>query len=106
MSAQPVDFDHLRQYTEGDPELGRALAEAFDESCRQFLPLLEAAADHAAWASAAHGLKGAARGIGAFPLGHLAERAEALTDPEARKQLLDVMRAAVADVRRVLVAMQ
>jgi HPt (histidine-containing phosphotransfer) domain-containing protein len=68
-----LDLAHLRQYTAGDPELEAALTAAFDESCGQFLPGLTQLTDDRAWRQAAHGLKGASRGIGAFALGDVCE---------------------------------
>lgn len=101
-----VDLEHLRRYTDGDRELERALVEAFGESCAQYLPGLDPMAPAAQWKGAAHGLKGAARGIGAFNLGDLAEAAESLSATEERRSLLARLLAEVEQVRRQLDALQ
>jgi HPt (histidine-containing phosphotransfer) domain-containing protein len=101
-----VDLEHLRRYTDGDRELERALVEAFGESCDQYLPGLDPVAPVSQWRGAAHGLKGAARGIGAFTLGDLAEAAEGLSATEERRALLVRLLDEVAAVRRALGALQ
>jgi HPt (histidine-containing phosphotransfer) domain-containing protein len=67
---------------------------------------LDPLAPAAQWKGAAHGLKGAARGIGAVNLGDLAETAEGLSAAEERRALLVRLLAEVEEVRRQLDALQ
>jgi HPt (histidine-containing phosphotransfer) domain-containing protein len=75
-AAPPVDLVHLRRFTLGDADLERELAALFRDSCTTYVGAMAVAADDRAWSEAAHGLKGAARSIGALHLGDLAEQAE------------------------------
>ena len=78
--AHPVDLAHLDRYTGGDRAINQEILGLFDNHCREILRRLEdIASDPAAgktWREAAHTLKGAARGIGAFPLADAAAEAE------------------------------
>jgi len=80
---QPIDVAHLRLYTAGDAGLEKEIAVLFEESCTTYLAGLRGAANDHDWRQAAHALKGAARGVGAFALGALAEKAEAMLGPRA-----------------------
>ena len=80
---QPVDLNHLDRYTGGDHAINAEILSLFETSCGQILAQLRTLAvagdpgGHSkAWHQAAHTLKGAARGIGAFALGDAAEEAE------------------------------
>ena len=75
-AAPPVDLAHLRRFTLGDAELERELAILFRDSCATYLGAMADVAADRPWHEAAHGLKGAARSIGALHLGDLAEQAE------------------------------
>ena len=78
---QPVDLTHLDRYTGGDRSLNEEILRLFDWQCREMIAKLEQALagspDAKSWREATHTLKGAARGIGAFPLGDAAALAEA-----------------------------
>jgi HPt (histidine-containing phosphotransfer) domain-containing protein len=77
-----VDLDQLNRYTGGDDALNAEILQLFDTQCADLLCQLEAAAgacDAKQWRDAAHALKGAARGIGAFLLGDAAAAAELAT---------------------------
>lgn len=102
----PVDLDHLAKYTLGDAALERDLAIAFGESCDLYLPALAVAETARDWKQAAHGLKGASRGIGAFALGDLCEAAEQVNvaDDAVRQNLLDRIVAAADAARNFLAA--
>ena len=80
----PIDLTHLANYTGGDRELNCEVFRLFTEHCVQSLRRLHAALktadDNKAWREAAHALKGAALGIGAFAVAEHAGAAEA-TDP-------------------------
>jgi HPt (histidine-containing phosphotransfer) domain-containing protein len=77
---QPVDIEHLDRYTGGDCALNEEILRLFDTHCRELMGKLESLAtgeaDAKSWREATHTLKGAARGIGAFPLGNAAAEAE------------------------------
>ncbi len=92
MAAMPVDLEHLNQYTAGDAALQAEVFGLFREQAAMWVRLLEPKADDDAWTSAAHTIKGSARGIGAF----------ALADACATAELL--VGAASTPVRRSLVA--
>ncbi len=70
-----LDSAHLRGFTGGDSDLEAQVLEIFRDSAPAYLAALEAA-DEADWQGAAHKLKGAARGIGAWRLAVAAERTE------------------------------
>lgn len=77
-TADPVDRAHLATYTAGDAGLEAELADLFRASCERYFEEMAGASDDRAWKNAAHGLKGAARGIGANEVGRLAAFAEKL----------------------------
>ena len=89
------DSAHLAQYTSGDPDLGRELAGLLRDQATRSIAAMQAAGDMAAWQAAAHTLKGAARGMGAFALGGACERAEAATQANWPAALADVRASAV-----------
>ena len=69
MSAQAVraiDFNHLDAYTAGDQDLIREVLRLFKGQISQLLVVLAEAEDPKTWKDTAHGIKGAARGIGAW----------------------------------------
>lgn len=79
-SAQAVDLAHLDRYTGGDQAINAEVLSLFEGQCFGLVDQLDAmiGADNAkAWHQAAHTLKGAARGIGAFALADAAQVAEA-----------------------------
>jgi HPt (histidine-containing phosphotransfer) domain-containing protein len=84
-SEKPIDLAHLDQYTGGDARLNAEVFHLFSRHCAETLRLLDSllrAPQRKAWRDAAHALKGAALGIGAFDVADAAGEAEAL-DPEA-----------------------
>lgn len=83
-ASKPVDMDHLARYTGGDVAVQAEVFALFREQAVLWMRLLEPDATDDAWSSAAHTMKGAARGIGAFALGDACEAAEGLMGPEAR----------------------
>jgi HPt (histidine-containing phosphotransfer) domain-containing protein len=83
-AASPVDLAHLARYTGGDPRINAEIFELFSLHCAETLRLLRAqldAPERKSWHNAAHSLKGAAMGIGAFDLARTAGEAEAM-NPE------------------------
>src|SRR5690348_17349020 len=79
-AAAPVDLVHLARYTGGDRGLDAEILRLFDQQCQEMVARLERLVDEApdskAWKEIMHTLKGAARGIGAFPLADAAAAAE------------------------------
>lgn len=73
-----VDLAHLATYTAGDTALERELAGLFRISTDRYLTQMSTEMDGPGWKDAAHGLKGAARGIGANEVARLAAYAEKL----------------------------
>src|SRR5207248_6944939 len=68
-SQTPIDLAHLARYTGGDRQLNADVFRLFSDHCANALKALGASlggGDSKAWREAAHGLKGAASGIGAF----------------------------------------
>lgn len=76
--AAPVDLQHLASYTAGDPGLEGELAVLFRVSTDRYLGMMRGHPDGQTWKDATHGLKGAARGIGANEVARLAAYAEKL----------------------------
>jgi HPt (histidine-containing phosphotransfer) domain-containing protein len=97
----PLDLQHLQRMTHGDRALARELLRLFDGQAERQLIAIEAATDAAARGAAAHTLKGAARGVGAFAVADAAEAVEG-AEGAALKPALERLRAKVADARRVL----
>lgn len=80
---RPVDLGHLDRYTGGSRALNEEILRLFEKQCRELLVKMETlvkTADAKSWREVAHTLKGAARGVGAFPLADAAAAAEA-ADP-------------------------
>lgn len=70
----PLDLDHLARMTLGEAALEREVLILFVAQARQLLDLMKR--DAAQASGAAHKLKGAARGIGAFAVAEAAEAVE------------------------------
>ena len=91
MSA-PIDVKHLDQYICGDARLLDEVLSIFEEQALSWVEKLSPVMSDDDWRHAAHALKGASRGVGAWAVGDLAEEAEDLVgpscDPEARTHLL------------------
>lgn len=81
-SEAAVDLDHLARYTGGDRAIDAEILHLFDSQCMEMVVALETLAseggDAKRWRELTHTLKGAARGIGAFPLADAAAAAEPL----------------------------
>lgn len=90
------DAAHLAQYTDGDKALETELVGLLKAQAENCLAAMAGAPDVNAWKAAAHTLKGAARGVGAFELGEACQRAEDTPEPAWPMALSDVRRAAEA----------
>ena len=73
---KPVDLVHLSTQTLGDRELEKQVLSIFACQSGIYVNAWKAARDMQARKRAAHSLKGAARGIGAWDLAQMAEMAE------------------------------
>jgi HPt (histidine-containing phosphotransfer) domain-containing protein len=94
-SGKPIDIAHLEQYTGGDARLNAEVFQLFSRHCVGTLRLLhdlQQAPQRKAWRDAAHALKGAALGIGAFGIADAAGDAEALDPESAPMQAAAVLR--------------
>jgi HPt (histidine-containing phosphotransfer) domain-containing protein len=80
----PIDLDHLNRYVFGDKALLAEILGIFKEQAASLSERMTPAMDDEAWHLAAHTLKGAARGVGAWALGDAAERAEKAFNIEER----------------------
>lgn len=105
-----IDLDHLEKYVAGDDELRDEILTIFEKQVDKWLRLLDPHQADEEWIDAAHALKGASRGIGAWTVGDLCEKAETLVgpdhrDPAAREALLNTLRgylsALVGEVRHL-----
>jgi HPt (histidine-containing phosphotransfer) domain-containing protein len=97
----PVDLEHLRRFTMGDPDLEQEILGLFADHAPKSLACLAEAATAKDWLAAAHSLKGSARAIGAHAVADLAAAAEK-TYPEqevVRHQQLAAVHAAIEAAR-------
>ena len=76
--AHVVDLGQLEMMTGGDAALAVEALGIFRQSAELWTKLLDVSADPEQWADAAHGIKGAARSVGAMQLGDACETAEKL----------------------------
>ena len=92
-----VDLKHLDQYVCGDTALLDEILSIFIDQADGWMAKLSANMSDDDWHHSCHALKGASRGVGAWAVGDIAERGEALTgdaaDVEnARRRLLEELR--------------
>src|SRR5512139_596734 len=78
---RPIDLEHLNRYTGGNRSLNEEILRLFEDQCITTLARLEELANTEgpggkSWRELTHTLKGAARGVGAFPLADIAAEAE------------------------------
>jgi HPt (histidine-containing phosphotransfer) domain-containing protein len=97
-STEPVlDLNHLRGFTDGDPQLEGELSALFLSTAARYLHgMRDALAAGRPWASIAHALKGASANLGARRLATLARLAEASAPDRAQ---LDAIAHALEEVR-------
>lgn len=105
-----IDLDHLDQYIGGDLALRDEILTIFDEQASMWVSRLDASEDDEVWRNAAHALKGAARGVGAWQIGDLCEAAEDLVAGAPEKvakrrailaKISDLVGEAVSEARRL-----
>lgn len=73
-----IDLAHLDQYVCGDNALLDEILTIYEDQAELWLARLQPSQDDEDWRNAAHALKGASRGVGAWAVGDLCEAAEAL----------------------------
>jgi HPt (histidine-containing phosphotransfer) domain-containing protein len=102
--ARPViDLDHLRSFTDGDPQLEGELLTLYLSTTDVYLArMAEAVAAGASWTATAHALKGASANLGARRVMAIALVAEH-TAPDADQ--LQALRGAVGEVRALAATM-
>jgi HPt (histidine-containing phosphotransfer) domain-containing protein len=99
----PFDRAHLDRMTQGDLLLAREVLRLFDSQAERQLEAMASADNAKARAEAAHTLKGAARGVGAFAVARTAEDVEACAkDDPAFASSLARLKARVAEARLAL----
>jgi len=79
-----IDFEHLNQYVDGDPELTREVFGLFRNQVEMWGRGLTADADDDMWTNVTHSLKGSARAVGAISLAEACEKAEELVGDDRR----------------------
>lgn len=105
MQSRPVDIAHLSRYTGGDAGVNAEVLGLFADQIGELLTRLDAALaarDSRMWHDVNHGLKGGARGIGAFALADLAAAAETCdltSSPEGAKASLQQLKTQADAVR-------
>ncbi len=106
--ARAIDFNHLDAYTAGDHDLIREVLRLFRGQVAQLIGVLAETGDPKTWKDTAHGIKGAARGIGAWQAAEaaaLVERsdfADAAGRAEALTRLADAFKDVCADIEAEL----
>lgn len=97
---KPIDLEHLRRFTLGDPDLEQEILTLFIDQAPKTLASLAEAESEQQWRAAAHGLKGSAKAIGAHHVADLAAEAErGFPDQATRKAEVAAVRAALEAVR-------
>ena len=97
---KPIDLAYLARFTLGHQALEAEVLGLFIEHTPVSLAKLRSAGTAKAWHDAAHTLKGAARGVGAWRVGRAAEMAERIrfdTDLDRRAFALDSLSEALAE---------
>lgn len=99
-AARAIDFNHLDAYTAGDHDLIHEVLRLFRGQVAQLIETLGSAPDAKTWKDTAHGIKGAARGIGAWRAAEAAAVVEHFNfaDASGRAAALAGLAAAFRDV--------
>ncbi len=94
--ARAIDFNHLDAYTAGDTDLIQEVLRLFRGQVAQLIGVLAQAGDAKTWKDTAHGIKGAARGIGAWTAAEAAAEVEHFNFADAAGRTAVLARLAVA----------
>jgi len=105
-----VDLDHLREFTDGDPDEEKEFFEVFLQQAVESIRDLEASIandDSIFWEKAAHKLKGASANLGAEPLSNRCYEAEKSDDAtkEKKKIMLEAIKEELSRVETFLNAL-
>ena len=76
----PEACETMAQVRQGVDALDRELVALMLDQAQRCTGMMAAARERSEWRTAAHTLKGAARGVGAFALGELCDQAEELPE--------------------------
>ena len=79
-----IDFSHLNQYVDDDPELTREVFGLFRNQVEIWGRSLKADVNDDLWSNVTHSLKGSARAVGAIGLAEACEKAETLIGDDRR----------------------
>ncbi len=110
-SSAVIDLEHLARYTGGDRTINAEVMRLFDGQATELVARLQSildARDAKSWTEVTHTLKGAARGIGTFPMGEAAASCEPIDlenragAPEAIAELRARSEAVQAFIRNYL----
>lgn len=101
MSVPDFDFEYFNGYTSGDDALQREVLQLFFGQISLLLEKFIEGAAPDVWQSAAHAIKGSARGVGMGVVADLADHmeGEAAHPEETRQATLERLAAAVAAAR-------
>ena len=77
----PVDVDHLRRQTSGNPDLQKQVLRLFLQQSSECVDRIKAAGGIVERSEAAHLLVGSARGVGAFSVAYIASEIELARGP-------------------------
>jgi HPt (histidine-containing phosphotransfer) domain-containing protein len=92
-----IDLDHLRSFTDGDPQLENELLTLFLSTADSYLARMsQALGTGEPWAATAHALKGASANLGASRVMALALAAERTA---ANAEQLEALRGAIEEIR-------
>lgn len=98
-----IDFSHLERQTMGDRALEQEVLRLFLDQARTTIEQF-AAADRKERLRLAHGLKGSARGVGAFPIANCMVELEKMPDDAALlrrlRRLVDEADELIASINR------
>ncbi|MCA8888754.1 MAG: Hpt domain-containing protein [Parvularculaceae bacterium] len=93
----PIDYAHLDKYVCGDRALLDEILSIFQEQVEGWVQQMTPELEDDAWRHAAHSLKGASRGVGAWAVGDIAEEAEAMVAGAGDRSALLARLASAAD---------
>ena len=85
LTDDPIDLDHLEKYIVGDIPLRDEILGLFSDQSTLLSNQFSTTQTDESWQNTAHALKGASRGIGAWRLGVLCEKAETLIGDDVDK---------------------
>lgn len=104
-----IDVKHLDRYVAGDKALRDEILAIYEEQVETWVSMLDPQAEDMVWRDAAHALKGASRGVGAWELGELCAAAEEMIGEKASTQartdivarLRQTLHSTIDEVRRL-----